>query len=102
MSTSSYLSPRSLMMRVVWAASMLIGVVFMGTPSLSKGYTQGAEVEMRWRKFDGAGSWSPCLAVASRAAAKAWSFSSAETHDVRSPWILMISLDASIFRTRYP
>jgi hypothetical protein len=55
MTVSSYLSPRFPMMWVVWAASAPIWMTFMGTSSLSEGYTRGAEDEMCWRELDG--SW---------------------------------------------
>jgi hypothetical protein len=42
MSVSSYLSPRSSAMWVVWVASVPSWMVFMGMPSLSKGCTWGA------------------------------------------------------------
>jgi hypothetical protein len=102
MSVGSYLSSRSPMMRVVWTASVPIWMVFMGTPSLSEGCTWGAEVEPRWRELEGATGWSPCPAVASWAAARAWSFSSAETPVVQSQRILITPLGAIIFKTRYP
>jgi hypothetical protein len=46
MSMSSYLSPMSPAVRVVWAASAPIWMVFIGTPSLFEGCTHGDEVKM--------------------------------------------------------
>jgi ABC-type siderophore export system fused ATPase/permease subunit len=53
MSVSSYLSPRFLVMRVVWAASVLIWTTFMRMSSLFKGCTHGADAKSRWRELDG-------------------------------------------------
>jgi hypothetical protein len=101
MSTSSYLSPRFPTTRVVWVASAPIWMTFTGTSSPSEGCTQGAEDEMRWCKLNGAWSGAPWPTATSWVAASTWSFSSAKTLAERSPWILMMSLDDSIFRTRY-
>jgi hypothetical protein len=46
MNVGSYLSPRSLTMRVVWVAFVPIWIVFTGMPSLSKGGMRGAEAEL--------------------------------------------------------
>jgi hypothetical protein len=86
-SASSYLSPRFPVMRVVWAASALICMTFMGTSSPSEGCTWGAEDGMCWRELVGAWSGTPWPAATSWVAASAWSFSSVKRLAVRSPRI---------------
>jgi hypothetical protein len=54
MSTSSYLLPSFPAMRVVWAASAPIWMIFMRMSSLSEGCTWGAEDEPRWSEIDDA------------------------------------------------
>jgi hypothetical protein len=102
MSVSSYLLYRSPMMRVVLAASIPIWTVFTGTPSLTKGCTQDVDVESCWRELDGTGSWPLSPTVVSRAAARAWSFSSAETPASQSPWTLRTLFGDGIYKTKYP
>jgi hypothetical protein len=84
MSVSSYLLSKSPAMRVVWAASVLIWMVFMGTSTLLEGCTWGADDEPRWHEPEG--SWRRLLgpAAASCWAARVWSFSSAETPTLQS------------------
>jgi hypothetical protein len=101
MSASFYLSPRSPTMWVVWAASLLIWMVFTGKPSLSEGCTRGAEAEPHWCEVEGVGSWSLPLAVPLWATTRTWSFSNAETPAVRPPWILMSTLGDGIFMISY-
>jgi hypothetical protein len=102
MSASSYLLSRSPEIRVVCPASVPIWTVFMGTSSLLEGCTRAVEAEPHWHELDGAGSWSPGFSTASRAAARAWSFSSAQTPASWSPQILRTPLGDGIFRTRNP
>jgi hypothetical protein len=93
MIVSSYLSPRFPVMRVVWAASVLIWMTFMGTSSLSDGYMRG-ELKGSW-------SYAPKPTVSSCAAAYTWSLSSAEMPAERSPRTLMTPLGDGIFKSSY-
>jgi hypothetical protein len=85
MSVSSYLLSRSPEMQVVCPASVPTWTVFMGMSSLPERCTWGAETEPRWRELGGAGSWPPGSSAASQAAARAWSFSSAQAPTSRPP-----------------
>jgi hypothetical protein len=78
MSVSSYLPSRSPEIWVVCPTLVSTWMVFTGTSSLPEGCMWGAETEPRWRELDGAGSWPPGSSVTSRAAARAWSFSSTQ------------------------
>jgi hypothetical protein len=82
--------------------SVLIWMVFMGMPSLSKGCILGVEAEPRWRELEGVVSWASCPVVVLWANARAWSFSNAETLAELPPRIMMMTLSDDIFRTRYP
>jgi hypothetical protein len=75
----------------------LYGDIFLG-----RGLHVGAKAEPHWHELGGAGSWPPGSAAASGAAARAWSFSSAQAPMSRSPRILRTPLGDGIFRTRYP
>jgi hypothetical protein len=102
MSVSSYLLSRSPEIRVVCPASVLTWTVFTGMSSLPEGCMQGAETEPCWCELGRVGSWPPGSSAASQAAARAWSFSSAQAPTSRSPQILRTTLGDGIFRTKYP
>jgi hypothetical protein len=98
MSTSSYLLSRSIETQVVRPASAPIWTVFMGTSSLAEGCTRGAEAEPHGREFGGAGSWLLGFSAASRAATRAWSFSSAQAPTSQSSRIMRTPLEMATLR----
>jgi hypothetical protein len=95
-STSSYFSPRSPTMRVVWEGSALTWMVFAGPPSASVGCTFGA--------LEGALILGPLPSSSGRAisAARVCSFSTAARAAVRSPYTVRIPAGDGILRTKYP